>query len=301
MSTGINGQFGLAAESTYGTAVTVTEFFPIISENLKETIARIDDDTQIAGRRMRDSTQWGPGAVSVAGSVQTLLFKTGTRTLLEHMIGTEAGAGPYTYTPGSLVGDSMTMQVGRPSTDGTVNPFTFAGMKVASWEIAAAEGQSVTLGLDCIGQSMTTATALATASYGSLVPFRYVDASLTIAGSAYKVKQLRLSGNNMLTERRFDGQNTTEEPLEEDLRDYGGSFSSEFIDLTQVNRFRNGDEAAFVVTFSNGAQSLVFTMNCRFDDGNPALAGRGILDLDVPFVCVDSTDASAFTATLTLT
>lgn len=301
MTTGINGQFGLKAESTYGTAVTVDEFFPILSENIDYTVDRIEDETIISGRRVMKSTQWKAGAVGVAGPVQTLLWTTATRTLFTQMFGTETGAGPYTYTPGDLKGTSMTVQVGRPGTGGTTHPFTFDGCKVASWEIAASEGQTVTLGLDLIGQGMTTATALATASYGDLEPFCYTQASITIGGSSYLVNSFRIAGDNNLTERRFDGQNYTEEPLAAGMRTYDGAFSSEFIDLTQMNRFVNGTEAALVATFSNGTQSVVITTNVRFDGQTPALSGTGIVPLDVPFKCVSNTsDAAAITAVVTL-
>lgn len=301
MSTGIKGQWGLKEESTWGTAVTVDEFFPIMSHSVNEDIDRIESDTQIAGRRTMDSTQWKEGARSVGVSVQSLLYATGTRNLLKQMFGGETGAGPYTYTPTDLEGTSFTGQVGIPGTGGTVHPFTYSGAKVSSWEIAANEGNNVTLGWDILAKDVTTGTALATASYGTLNPFCFVNSSFTIAGSAYKVKQFRLAGNNSLVERRFDGQNHTDEPLEEDLRVYDGSFTSEFIDLTQMNRFRNGTEAALVSTFNDGAgNTLVITKNVRFDGSTPDLAGRGIVDLDVPYKCVGSTDAAAITAVLTL-
>jgi hypothetical protein len=301
MSTGIKGQFGLVAESTYGTLVTVTEFFPVEAFSIKESVDRIEDDTVVSGRRVMKSTQWGSGASTVAGSVNTLLWTTATRTVLEHMFGGETGVGPYTYIPTDLEGQSTTMQGGIPGTGGTVHPFTWGGCKVGSWEIRASEGNSVTLALDVMGQTQATGTALATASYGDLVPFRFQQASITIAAASYKVESLRLAGNNGLVERRFNGQVTTEEPLEGEKRTYAGSFTGEFIDLTQMNRFINGTEAALVSTFTDGANSLVITSNVRFDGETPSLNGNGIVPLDVPFKCVsDTSDAAAITAVLTL-
>ncbi len=302
MSTGLEGQFGLVPEVTYGTLVTVTEFFPILSENINLDIARIEDDTIIAGRRLQQSTQWGAGAQTVSGPVQTLLWTTATKTLLKNMFGTESGAGPFTYIPGSLLGDSMTIQVGRPGTGGVVHPFTFSGCKVGSWEIAASEGQAVTLGLDIMGQDQTTGTALASASYGDLNPFRFTHATFTIAATAYTVSQFRLSGDNALEERRFDGTDITIEPLESGERVFDGSFTAEFIDLTQMNRYVNGTEAALVASFNDGGgNTLVITMNTRFDGATPSLSGKGVLEIDVPFKCVSTTsDAAACTAVLTL-
>jgi hypothetical protein len=154
--TGLAAQIGYATESTVGTPVTATAFVPLISESLTQDRTRLESSGIIAGRRVLTSDQWNGGDVTVSGSVQHELYNRGLGKLFTAMFGAVAttGAGPYThtFTPGDLTGDALTVQVGRPATNGTVYPFTYAGMKVASWEIACAAGEIATLGLDLVGQ-----------------------------------------------------------------------------------------------------------------------------------------------------
>jgi hypothetical protein len=154
--TGLAAQIGYATETTVGTPVTTAAFLPLISESLTQDRTRLESNGIIAGRRVLTSDQWASGDVTVSGSVQHELYNRGLGKLFTAMFGTVAttGAGPYThtFTPGDLTGDSLTVQVGRPATNGTVYPFTYAGMKVASWEIACSAGEIATLGMDLVGQ-----------------------------------------------------------------------------------------------------------------------------------------------------
>lgn len=154
--TGLAAQIGYATEVTVGTPATVTAFLPLISESLTQDRTRLESTGIIAGRRVLTSDQYNGGDVTVSGSVQHELYNRGLGKIFTAMFGTvvTTGAGPYThtFTPGDLTGDALTIQVGRPATNGTTFPFTYAGMKVSSWEIACAAGEIATLGLDLVGQ-----------------------------------------------------------------------------------------------------------------------------------------------------
>jgi hypothetical protein len=301
---GLSAQLGLKAETTWGTAVTVDTFVPMVSESMGVTPNRIESGATIAGRRVLDAGQWAEGSRTVGGDLGLELPTNSAiaRLLLEQMFGTVTGAGPWTFTPGLLYGKSMTAQVGVPGVDGTVRAKTYNGCKVNTWEIAWSAGEIVTLGLGLIAQDETTATALATASYaaGSAVPFIATSVTATIGGSAVCVKQGTLSGDNKLERRFCGGSRLTTEPIESDRRDYTGSLVLEFTDLTQYNRFINGTTAAVVVTFATSTTtSLVLTYNCRFDGETPKVGGRGIIDQPLPIKAVGSTDAAAITAVFT--
>jgi hypothetical protein len=172
--TGIDAQIGYATESTVGTPATVTAFLPLVSESLMQERARLESAGIIAGRRVLASQQWNGGDITVSGSVQHELYNRGLGKLFTAMFGSVAttGAGPYThtFTPGDLTGDALTIQVGRPATDGTTYPFTYAGMKVASWEIACSAGEIATLGMDVVGTRE--------------IDYRVVTDGVTTSGSA---------------------------------------------------------------------------------------------------------------------
>lgn len=303
MPGGADGQVGFVSEVTPGTAVTVTKFLPIRSENIKQEINYLDTQTISARHTLRLTKA---GTKGVSGSLTTELPNTTLATLLKHVFGNvnTTGAGPYvhTYSPSDLTGDSLTVQVGRPATTGTVHPFTYAGMKVANWTVTANTGEIATLQLDFIGMTEATGTALATASYASTwEPFVFTEASLTVAGGASSnVRSVTLSGTNAIEPRYRIGSATSKQPLQIGLRSYTGTVVTDFDALTDYNRFVNGTEAALVLSFDNGSETLVFTMNVMFTGETPELSGFELLAQNLPFRCFSGTsDAAAITAVLT--
>lgn len=299
---GLAGQFGYTSETTVGTGVTPTEFLPILSESVTNNFERVVSNGIRAGRLTR--SQWKATRQTIAGNIEMELWNTDIAGLMRHMFGsvTTTGAGPYThtYTPGDLVGKSMTIQVGRPDTSGTVRAFTWAGCKISNWSISADLGEICKLGIDIVAMSETTATALATASYdSSLAPFVFTEASVTLGGSAYPVTSLEISGDNSLTDRFQLGSATSREFLPNDFREYSGRLVGDFSSLTQYNLIANGTESALVATFNNGTQTLTITTNVRMDGDSPSLGGPGLVELPLSFVCTSTTsDAAAITAVL---
>lgn len=307
LKSGLAAQLGVKAETTWGTFVAPTRFYPLISESLTEEIDRLESEGIVTGLRVLNTAQWAAGNVDVGGDIETELYQQGMGALLKACFGavSTSGAGPYThtFTPGDLTDDHLSVQVGKPDVAGTVQPFSFSGMKVTDWELSMEAGGLVTLSSSLVGKQLATSESLATASFGTgaATPFTFKHASATIAGGAASVKKLTISGSNGLdTDRRFIGSEYRAEPLEAELREYSGTVDLEFESLTQMNRFRNATEVALVSTISAGASaSLTTTMNVRFDGATPEVDGRGIVQLSAPYKCIGSTtDASAITAVL---
>lgn len=308
LKSGLAAQVGLKTETTWGTAVAVDRFTPLISESMTEKIERLESAGIAPGARVLRSGQWATGNVEVSGDLGFELYQQGMGLWFRHMFGavSTSGAGPYThtFTPGDMSDDHFTLQIGKPDVAGTVQPFTYAGCKVTEWELAAKAGELVTLGVSVVGRDLATATSLATASYGagSGLPFSFAHASVTVGGSAAYVKEITLKGSNGLAvDRRGIGSAYIKEPLEAELRAYEGEMVCEFESLTQMNLFRNGTENALVLTIDAGsAAKCVITTNVRYDGSTPEVQGRGVTELKVPFKCLGpSTDAGAITAVLT--
>lgn len=308
LKSGLAAQVGLKTETTWGTAVAVDRFTPLISESMTEKIERLESAGIAPGARVLRSGQWAAGNVEVSGDLGFELYQQGMGLWFRHMFGavSTSGAGPYThtFTPGDMSDDHFTLQIGKPDVAGTVQPFTFSGCKVTEWELAAKAGELVTLGVSVVGKDLATGTSLATASYGtgSGLPFSFAHASVTVGGSAAYVKEITLKGSNGLAvDRRGIGSAYIKEPLEAELRAYEGEMVCEFESLTQMNLFRNGTENALVLTIDAGsAAKCVITTNVRYDGSTPEVQGRGVTELKVPFKCLGpSTDAGAITAVLT--
>lgn len=306
---GLSAQFGIKIpESAYGTYTAPDRFFPLVNESMKKQIDPLESNAIIAGARILRSQQWSQGNITCTGDVGLELYDRSVGQLLRACFGAvaTAGAGPYThtFTPGDLMDDYFTMQVGRPDVGGTVRPFSYTGCQVTSWEIACAAGEIATMGLSVIAQNETTAQALASVSYAaSIRPMTFMGGALTVGGSSANVRKLTIKGDNKLAgDRHFFASQLASQPIEQARRDYGGTFEVEFESLTNYNLFINGTESAVVATFAAGAQTLVFTMNVRFDGETPNVTGMETLKFTMPWKCVGaSTDAGAVTAVFTTT
>jgi hypothetical protein len=300
---GLSGQFGYRTETTPGTPVAVDKFLPVTSAAVTQDIERLDSMGLRAGRLV--TATWKSGSRTISGTIEMELWNVDIATLFRHMFGavdTTGASAPFThtYTPGDLVGDSLTIQVGKPDIAGTVHPFTWAGCKIGSWTLSASVGEISSLSLDVVGMSETTAEPLETASYDAgLVPFCFTTASLQIGGSTVPVQNVDLTGDNGLTDRFRLGSDTSLEYLKDAFTEITGSATADFEDLTQYNRFVNGDEVALVLTWDNGTESLTITMNVRFDGASPELSGPELLEQPIEFKAISATsDAAAFTAVL---
>jgi hypothetical protein len=308
---GIAGQIGLKSETSWGLAVTVDTFHPgLVSEAVKKNVTRIDSKGIRAGRRVNHT--WKAGAHTIEGPVNLEVFNIPQATLLTHMFGTvtstNGGSGTiYTHTAvmGSLTGVSFTMQVGRPDIAGTVQPFTYAGCKLAGWTLACSAGEIPTLTLDITAKTEVTATSLASASYSSSArPFVFTEGALSIAGaSVATVDSFSLAcAMGLATTRHKIGSAAVAQQLESGMREVTGTIATDFESLTAYNRFVDAGEAALVLSFTESAastNSFTITMNVRFDGETPALSGIETLKQNLPFKVTSTTsDTAAITAVL---
>jgi len=257
-------QLGFAAESTYGTGVTVTRFAEFNSCSIALERGAVMSKGLRTGTRVQRSDRFMPYTVGAAGDIVMDVPTKGFGIWLQHMLGAIATGSvsdenyTHTATIGSLAGRFLTVQAGKPRVgSATIDPYTWTGCKVNNWELAVdVDGILVaTIGIDA--QNETNATALATASYPSdFRVFTFDGCAVTIGGDSFEALSWSATGNNQLdVGRRFlTGSSLKKEPLENAHREYGVSLEAEYRDLTQYNRFVSataaGQLAAVVATFS---------------------------------------------------
>lgn len=299
----LTSQAGLKTETTWGTGVTVDKFLPMLSEGVKNQIDRMKVNAALGGRLVQ--AKWRPGKQKIDGPVTMYLPNVTLATILRHMFGTIAttGAGPYTHTasPGSLVNQSFTMQLGRTDDAGTVQPFTYAGGKIGGWELSATAGELAQLRLDTSFQSETTGTALATASYAAgWQPFSFIEGSVTIAGTAStKIRSFRLACAANQEGAFHIGSAQISQQYQNGQRVFSGQLVADFSGLTEYARYTAASEFALVLAFSNGTDSLTVTMNVAYDGETPNVTGLDLVPLNLPYTATSGTsDAAAITAVL---
>lgn len=305
MAVSNKAQLGVVAETTYGTAVTVTKFYDFVSESLKREQERIESASLRANHRVLATDNWALGTVNVSGDVEMEVRPKGHGFWWSHAIGGLVTTQPdnvgnptvylHTFTPGDLP-TAFTCQIGRPDLADTAQPFTYAGCRVTGWSMSCNVNEFARMSMSILGRSETTATALATASYPTNnKALTFVQGSLTLAAVALPVKSFSLEASNNLTEDRyFLGSTLREQPLENALREYTGTLDTEFSGLTNYNRFVNGTEATLVLTFTGNNISGIYdykttiTANVRFDGETPNIGGPEVMMQPLPFKVINN-------------
>ena len=298
------GQVGWKSETTWNTGVTVDTFMPVLSANMTIDEGYMRSAGIRAGRRTRSPGRLG--AKTVGASVEMELPNTDLAALLKHVFGavSTTGAGPYehTFTPGAHLAKSLTVQVGIQDTAGTVQPFTLTGTKINQATIACTVGELARLSTEMTAADYTTGTAIATASYDSgLVPFTFIEGSITVNGSAVaSARSATLTINKGLKiDRHVIGSRLIREQLEQDHFEITTEVVADFDNLTLFNLIAAGTQVAAVLTFDNGTEDLTITTSGQIVGDPPSLTNPGIEEQTIRLDHSSATsDADAITAVL---
>lgn len=283
---GIGGQIGWKKESTWGTAVTVDTFAPLVSEGFTVKQNQSRGRGIIAGGLYSRTIQNNGGNFEVGGPTTFEAYNIGQSVLWEACLGSLAAGPPIVVTP-ALALPSLTIQVNKPDISNTDRVFTYAGCKAATWELSGTAGEIPTFVVDWIAKSRVTNVAKAAASYSTTaVPFKMINTAITLGGVSYGVKSFKLAGDNKLSRRFLSGDQYTKEPLHDaaEEREITGEVVLEFPDLAEVTASDALDDDALEIVMSSGNTSTTLTLNVRrMDNVDPQLQGRGILTQTVPF------------------
>jgi hypothetical protein len=310
IGSGIGSQLGIAAETTFNTSVTVTRFYEFTSENIsynKKTAVGMGLRAagQVPRSQRRVVTTFDAG-----GEITLDLPTKGLGLLLAQAMGTSptattttTGVYSYSFTLGDVYGRSFTAQVGVPQYGGTVTPKTVSGAKIQSFELGVTTGGIATGKFQLDAASLTTGTALATASYTAAINlFHFAQGAITLdATSIANVKDFTLTVDNTLKQDRYNlgSSGAKAEQVINGFRKISGKLTAEFTDTTLFSKFYSDANAALVLTFTgaiiaNGqSEKLTITIPAaKFNADTPNVPGPGTVDLSMSFdVFDDGTNA----------
>lgn len=295
IGSGIGSQLGIASEGTYNTLATATRFYEFTSEslNLNKNIA-VGMGLRSGGQLPR--TQRRVVTTSdVTGDFSLDLPTNGLGLLLSHAMGTSPSkvGGSFTFTLGDVAGKSFTTQVGVPQYGGTVTPKTVGGCKVSSFELAVSNAGMATGKFSIDGASLTTATALATASYSATSNlFHFANSAITVDGSAVaNIKDFTLTVDNTLKADRYNlgASGIKSAQVINGFRKISGTVTAEFTDTVLLAKFLADSAASLALSFTSGSDGLSITVSSvKFDGSAPQVNGPEVIDVPFTFEGYDN-------------
>jgi len=314
---GIDSQIGFAQESVWGTPVTVTRFIEYNSETLKFDPTWLEPNALHKGLKYKRLSRATVSRSSVAGDVNFDVNTLGMGMLVRNMLGSATAtttlisgtAYKQIHTPGDFKSLGLTCQVGRPEpATGTVQPFTYEGLKVSAWEFSLKDNDTPSLKLSFDGQAEATATALATASYltGSTT-YNFSQAVLklggtpttasgetTIAGGtavAAIVKDISVGGKVPMATDRYGLGNGGQkaEQLENGIPTITGKLSAEFAKTEFYDVYKAGTGTTIQLDLVGavlGATTYLFSIiipAVKFKAASPNVSGPDLVQMSTDF------------------
>lgn len=320
--TGLDAQIGFVAETTVGTAVTVTRFLEFNSESIAWKPTFVEPTGLRVGRKFKRASRLIQSRKTVDGSIEMEWATRGMGLLASHMIGSTGTATQISttsayqqiHTPGGFVGKGLTIQVGRPEPSGTVRPHTYTGCKFTGWEFKLSDSEIATLSVEVDGWDESTATALATASFTSSEVWNFQQAVLKLGGTASTtsgemsvsggtavttvIREISIKGENPLATERFGIGNAgiKREQLENDTPTIMGSLTAEFNRTELYDLMKNNTTTAIELTLTGSAipsgggntNLLSFIMPaCKLKEAAPTVDGPDIVQMTTAFEAYD--------------
>lgn len=312
---GLDAQFMVAQETTWGTPVTVTRGYEILTESLNQDITYVDSNGLRVGTTFKRSARTKQARFSVGGDVELEVPTLGAGLLAKNMLGSSvttptliAGtAYKQIHTPVGMAGLGLTCQVGRPEPTSpyTVRPFTYEGVKITKWDLSLKDGGLATLKLSVDGQQELTATALATASFlaGTQV-YPFLQSTIKLGGTAATAsgettitggttlatvaKSITISGNNALATDRFGIGNAGQkrEQLQNGIQTITVKLDTEFSKAELYDLYVAGtptpiqfDLTGAVIGGGNNFLFSVILPSCFLKKAPPAVNGPDIVQM----------------------
>ncbi len=264
---GLGAQLAVAKEATYGTRVPPSRAIPILSEDLAENPEFYRSEALRAGQMARASGLHRRTTVQVGGSINMELLNEGMGWLFDTLHGNVVT--PSTPSGATLArkqvhaigleapwGKSLTVQAGRPMTNGTIQPFDYLGCKITEVTIAVESGGAVTVEATIDGREEVTDQTLVVATYDAdAAPYVFPDVSLEVAGAVPANAQSvtwKISVPQNTERFPLGSGGKKEQPIANALVDITAETVLEFESMADHNRFKNETRAAISTRMEGG-------------------------------------------------
>lgn len=312
---GWDSQVGYAPEGVFGVFTAPTRAIEHVKSGLRSR--RTDSPSKGIKAGRRGAIRMFRGVEVVEGPISHELSAANIALLGSQFMGAviTTGAGPYSHalTDGPLVETrGISVQVGTPSFNGTVNPLNFSGCQIKSGTISVKGGSSdaAMIDLDWVGQHMQSTgdgdvvAALTPAVYSAAwAPFTGLDVVLLIDGVQYEFDDLTWKFDNGLRTGNYTGRSPNagraKPSKEQGHRVKTATVRSDFWDLAAMNRSIAGTEVPFSLAFTRGTSSLTIAGAVHSQVESPGVEGLSLVKdaLNLQFISATS-DPAACTITV---
>lgn len=303
---GYLSRLGFDFESTFGTdpGVPDVRVMPINSCDVKASRNKNSAQT-ITGSR--NPVEPFDGNTQVAGNVVVPVDATAFGYWLKAMFGapTTTGAGPYVHT--FKVGNTQpSLVLEKKFATATASYAKMNGCKVGKMSMqVGGDGELVaTLDIEGASETLSTTPLDASATTIALSRFNNFQASLKEGGSILA----------SCTDFSFDinfgldtgvyviGNSGTRGDIPEGIMAVTGSMTVLFENLDLLNKAKNSTETSLELTFTAGANTLVFSFDeVQLQLNTPGITGPQGIKLELPWVAYYNNDADASAVKVALT
>lgn len=287
---GRNSYMGVGEESTWGTAVSRTHWFRLVSSSVKRVVEKRPRGVlaEVSGSANRRGHYIASD--NVEGSVEILAGYEGMGLLLKHILhGTPSTTGPsgaiytHVYALGAQEFNGLTVEIIK----GTGYAEVFEGCVVtkAAIKIEAAGLMRVTL--DLIGQTSggETAAGTPTLTTNELDVIHHQGGSLTFNSVSYTPRSVTWTVDNKYARRQLLGSKLTQRPARSDFLDVFADIELEYdSDTTALFAALTADtQSDLALSFAGtGGRTFGLTVhNAYLETLDMPLNGVGVLPMSL--------------------
>lgn len=319
MTTTQDCSVGIVNEASFGVGLTVTRFLEFVSETIDFRKNIVQGQGLRVGSRVARSARRVVTTADAGGDLTVECISKGMGLLWAACLGSGSSTlvGGTTYQQVFTLGDaptSITLQKGLPRVDGTVDPYTFTGGMVDSWEFAFGNAEIPTLKSTLDFKDVTTATAYAAPSYAASPNlFSFAGASLStgtltaptataLGSAATAVANVRGGSIQVANSIRGDRYNIGGAGRKAQqivgLRDISGRLDVEYDSATFRDAVLNETPMSLVLTYTGGALSTgnetlqVILPEIKLDGELPKSNGGDLIMQPIAFKGLDNLTAA---------
>lgn len=292
-NTGWNSVIGFGEESTWGTAVSLTNWLPVrsVTANVKKSYSKVPNlgygtDAGLARKNFEVQEMADPSfEINASYDDSTLL-------LLKHALGgvSTTGSGPYTHTftlSRSLpTGLTIGFNQGQDENGASISK-TVEGCRINTLSLSIAPGQVMSMSVATIGQTSDGgSTALSpTYSSGGEEILHYHSGQLSFNSANYTLNSFSMELNNNLGRRDLLGSSATQQPTFAGMREVTFQVEIEYLSdvLFTAHHAQTQSDAVISFTGTGNNAATVTLHNAEIIDFGVPVTSEGIVTQSLTF------------------